>query len=65
MSKDNKRNLKADHGQHNGNQQPKRRKFSLISFMSVAACLITLLLIASCQPQHAQTFTELEVINHD
>ena len=65
MTKDNRTNLTASHGQHSGNHRPKRGKFSFIGFMSVIACLIMLLLITSCQPQHAQTFTELEVINHD
>ena len=63
MSNDNKTSLKADHSQHSDNQQPKR-KHSLIGFMSIIACLIMLLLIASCQPNHAQTFTKLEVISH-
>lgn len=62
MSKDNKRNLKADHSQHSGNQQPKRCKFSFIGFMSVAACLIMLLLIASCQPADPKVFVSKEGI---
>ena len=55
MSKDNKTNLKADHGQHSGNQQPKQSKRSFIGFMSIMACLLMLLLIASCQPVNVQT----------
>lgn len=55
MTKDNKDKLKADHGQRSGNQQPKRGKFSVIGFMSVMACLLMLLLIASCQPVNVQT----------
>lgn len=46
-------------------QQPKQRKRSLIGYISIIACLIMLLLIASCQPKHPQTFTKLEVISHD
>ena len=63
MSKDNRTHLKADHRQHSDNQQPKRKR-SLIGFISVVACLIMLLLIASCQPNHAQIFTKSEVISH-
>ena len=63
MSKDNRTNPKAHHRQHSDNQQPKRKR-SIIGFISVVACLIMLLLIASCQPNHAQIFTELEVISH-
>ena len=55
MSKDNKTNLKADHGQHSGNQPPKQSKHSFIGFMSIMACLLVLLLIASCQPVNVQT----------
>ena len=64
MTKDNKYKLKADHGQHSGNQQPKKSKRSLIGFMSIMACLFLLLLIASCQPVNVQTLTELKVTNH-
>ena len=59
MSNDNKTSLKADHGQHSDNQQPKRKR-SLIGFVSIIACLIMLLLIASCQPVYPQTFSKLE-----
>ena len=64
MSNDNKSNLKADHGQHSGNQQPKQSKRSLIGFMSIMACLLMLLLIASCQPVNVQTLTKSKVTNH-
>ena len=64
MSKDNRTNPKAHHRQHSDNQQPKRKR-SLIGFISVVACLIILLLVTSCQPNHAKTFTKSEVISHD
>ena len=59
MSKDNRTHLKTDHRQHSDNQQPKRKR-SLIGFISIMACLIMLLLIASCQPVYPQTFSKLE-----
>lgn len=65
MSKDNKANLRANHGQHSDKQQRKHNSRSFIGFMSIIACLIMLLLITSCQPKQAQTFTALEVISHD
>ncbi|WP_413501065.1 hypothetical protein [Psychrobacter maritimus] len=64
MSKDNKTNLKADHGQHSGNQPPKQSKHSFIGFMSIMACLLMLLLIASCQPVNVQTLIKSKVNNH-
>ena len=64
MTKDNKDKLTADHGQHSGNQQPKQSKRSLIGFMSIMACLLMLLLIASCQPVNVQTLTKIKVTNH-
>ncbi|MFK3989632.1 hypothetical protein ACI2JM_04870 [Psychrobacter sp. NPDC064578] len=64
MSKDNKTNLKADHGQHSGNQPPKQSKHSFIGFMSIMACLLMLLLIASCQPVNVQTLTKIKVTNY-
>ena len=64
MTKDNRTNPKANHGQHSGNQKPKRGKFSVIGFMSVMACLLMLLLIASCQPVNVQTLTKSKVTNH-
>ena len=64
MSKDNKANLKADHGQHSGNQPPKQSKHSFIGFMSIMACLLMLLLIASCQPVNVQTLTKIKVTNY-
>jgi hypothetical protein len=64
MTNDNKTNLKADHGQHSGNQQPKRNKRNPIGFLSIMACLLILLLIASCQPVNVQTLTKLKVTNH-
>ena len=65
MSNDNKTSLKADHGQHSDKKHPKNNSRSFIGFISVIACLIMLLLITSCQPKHALTFTELEVMSHD
>ena len=59
MSNDNRTRLKAHHNQHSDNQQPKRKR-SFIGFISIVACLIMLLLIASCQPVYPQTFTKLE-----
>ena len=64
MSKDNKTNLKADHGQHRDSQQPKQSQHSFIGFLSIMACLLMLLLIASCQPVNVQTLTKLKVTNH-
>ncbi|MGP5505119.1 hypothetical protein [Psychrobacter celer] len=64
MTKDNRTNLKADHGQHSGNQPPKQSKHSFIGFMSVMACLFLLLLIASCQPVNVQTLTKIKVTNY-
>ncbi|WP_440465344.1 hypothetical protein [Psychrobacter sp. ASPA161_6] len=64
MSNDNRTNLKADHGQHSGNQQPKRNKRNPIGFLSIMACLLILLLIASCQPVNVQTITKSKVDNH-
>ena len=64
MTNDNKTNLKVDHGQHSGNQKPKRGKFSVIGFISVMACLLMLLLIASCQPVNVQTLIKSKVNNH-
>lgn len=64
MSNDNKASLKADHGQHSGNQKPKRGKFSVIGFISVMACLFLLLLTASCQPVNVQTLIKSKVNNH-
>lgn len=64
MSKDNRTNLKAHHGQHSNKQPPKNNSRSFIGFISVIACLIILLLATSCQPNHAKTFTKSEVINH-
>ncbi|MGP5132733.1 hypothetical protein ACTXKV_00665 [Psychrobacter cibarius] len=64
MSKDNKTNLKADHGQHSGNQPPEQSKHSFIGFMSIMACLLMLLLIASCQPVNVQTLTKIKVTNY-
>lgn len=64
MSNDNKTSLKADHGQHSGNQPPKQSKHSFIGFMSVMACLFLLLLIASCQPVNVQTLTKIKVTNY-
>lgn len=64
MTNDNKTNLKVDHGQHSGNQKPKRGKFSVIGFISVMACLFLLLLIASCQPVNVQTLTKIKVTNY-
>ena len=64
MSKDNKTNLKADHGQHSGNQPPKQSKRSFTGFLSVMACLLMLLLIASCQPVNVQTLTKIKVTNY-
>ena len=64
MSKDNKDKLKADHGQHRGNQPPKQSKHSFIGFMSIMACLLILLLIASCQPVNVQTLTKIKVTNY-
>ena len=61
MSNDNKTNLKADHGQHRDNQQPKRKR-SLIGFISIIACLIMLLLITSCQPTDHKIFVIKEGI---
>lgn len=55
MTKDNRTNPKANHGQHSGNQQPKQSKRSFIGFISIMACLLMLLLIASCQPVKVQT----------
>lgn len=64
MSKDNKTKLRADHGQHRGNQQPKRGNPSFIGFMSIMACLLMLLLIASCERVNVQTITKSKVTNH-
>ena len=64
MSKDNRTHLKAVHSQHSDKQHPKNNSRSFIGFLSIMACLIMLLLIASCQPKHAQTFTKLEVISY-
>ena len=64
MTNDNKSNLKADHGQHSGNQPPKQSKRSFTGFLSVMACLLMLLLIASCQPVNVQTFIKSKVTNH-
>ena len=64
MTNDNKINLKADHGQHSGNQPPKKSKRSFTGFLSVMACLLMLLLIASCQPVNVQTFIKSKVTNH-
>ncbi|WP_201532161.1 hypothetical protein [Psychrobacter sp. LFX-11D] len=64
MTKDNRTSLKADHGQHSGNQKPKRGKFSVIGFISVMACLFLLLLIASCKPVNVQTLTKIKVTNY-
>jgi len=64
MSNDNKDKLKADHGQHSGNQSPKQSKHSFIGFMSIMACLLMLLLIASCQPVNVQTLTKIKVTNY-
>lgn len=64
MTKDNRTSLKADHGQHSGNQPPKQSKHSFIGFMSIMACLLMLLLIASCQPVNVQTLTKIKVTNY-
>ena len=64
MSNDNRTNLKADHGQHSGNQPPKQSKHSFTGFLSVMACLLMLLLIASCQPVNVQTFIKSKVTTH-
>ena len=64
MSNDNRTSLKADHGHHSGNQPPKQSKRSFTGFLSVMACLLMLLLIASCQPVNVQTFIKSKVINH-
>jgi len=57
MSKDNKTNLKADHGQH---REPQKRKhsniFSIIYMLSMAF-LVTSLLIPSCQQIKMQGVT--------
>ena len=59
MTSDNKTNLKASHGQHSDSQQPKRGNRSVIGFISIMACLLMLLLIASCQPVNVQTLTKI------
>ena len=64
MSNDNKTNLKADHGQHSGNQPPEQSEHSFIGFISVMACLFLLLLIASCKPVNVQTLIKSKVNNH-
>ena len=64
MSNDNRTSLKANHGQHSGNQPPKQSKHSFIGFMSIMACLLMLLLIASCQPVNVQTLTKIKVTNY-
>ena len=58
MSKDNRTSLKASHGQHSGNQKPRRGKFSVIGFISVMACLFLLLLTASCKPVKSLVTTD-------
>ena len=64
MSKDNKTKLRADYRQHSDNQHPKRGKFSVIGFISIMACLLMLLLIASCERVNVQTITKSKVTNH-
>lgn len=64
MTKDNRTNPKANHGQPSGNQKPKRGNRSVIGFISIMACLFMLLLITSCQPVNAQTITQSKVNNH-
>lgn len=64
MTKDNRTSLKASHGPHSGNQPPKQSKRSFTGFLSVMACLLMLLLIASCQPVNVQTFMKSKVTNH-
>ena len=44
--------------------KPKRGNRGLIGFMSIMACLLMLLLIASCQPVNVQTLTQSKVNNH-
>lgn len=64
MTNDNRTSLKASHGAHNRTQPHKRGKFSVIGFISVMACLLMLLLIASCQPVNVQTLIKSKVNNH-
>lgn len=64
MTNDNRTSLKASHGQHSGNQPPKQSKRSFTGFLSVMACLLMLLLIASCQPVNVQTFIKSKVTTH-
>lgn len=64
MSNDNKTSINTHHRQHSDNQRPKRKR-SLTGFISVIACLLILLLIASCQPVSPQIYTVSEGIADD
>ena len=62
MTNDNKSNLKADHGQHISNQQPKRGLLlSFIIFMAWVAGIGLLLSLVACQPESPNTFVIKEV----
>ena len=49
MTKDNKTNLKADHGQHRERQKRKSNDRAFIISMSAMICLFVLLFIPTCQ----------------
>ena len=60
MSKDNKTNLKADHGQHN---KPHKRGLllSFIIFMAWVIGIGLLLSLVACQPNNPKVFVIEEV----
>jgi len=57
MSKDNKANLKADHGQHRELQKRKANDRAFIISMSAMICLFVLLFIPTCQQAKEQGVT--------
>ena len=58
MSKDNKTNLKADHGQPSELKKGKHSNRAFIIYMLLMTALFSLLLIPSCQQAKAQGVTD-------
>lgn len=58
MTKDNRTNLTASHGQHSKPQKRKHSNRAFIVYMLLMTALFSLLLIPSCQQAKAQGVTD-------
>ena len=64
MRKDNRTNLRADHGPHNRTQNPNQSKRGFMFYMLLIAGVLMLLLLAACEPVNIKTITKSKVTNH-